>query len=115
VEVADADDWGNDFEAFRTALVDSAPAVTKLDPDSEDDSIGPYGGFDVTWQSPSAGTMTFGTQADLTVDGAVVPLGDYPRFDNPWTQVPFGQRHVEIADGSRWLVLDFDTWTRDVG
>jgi hypothetical protein len=112
VEVADAADWGGSFAAFRAALLAAEPQVTDLAPDG---SNGPYGGFDVTWTSPSAGAMTFGNHTPFTVDGQPVALDDHPRFDNPWTQVAFGDRVVDIAEGPRSLVLDFDAWTRHVG
>ena len=57
------------------------------------------GGFDVTWDSPTEGPLTFGsTVAPLTVKGAVVPIDNYPRYDNPWSQTPFDAQVVKIAD-----------------
>ena len=48
----------------------------------------------------------------VTVDGAEVALDAYPRYDNPWTTVPFDADEVAITAGRFALGLDFTTWTR---
>ena len=51
--------------------------------------------------------------ADLILDGEVIPLDGYPRFDNPYTRVDFDSRVYEIEfDGMR-LKLDFESGTRE--
>ena len=72
----------------------------------------PYGEFEVTWDSPSQGALDFGTQGPLTVDGTEVALDGYPRYENPWTTVPFDADDLSIAAGRFSLGLDFATWTR---
>jgi hypothetical protein len=108
VEVADANDWAS-FAAFRAAYEGSSPVVTELPPGAGE---GPYGGFDVTWTSPSQGELSFGSQGPLTVDGVEVAIDGYPRMDNPWTQTAFGSDQVGIDIGRARLDLDFATWTR---
>jgi hypothetical protein len=83
--------------------------VTELAPGG---GIGPYGGFDVSWTSPSEGALTFGSLAPFTVDGTPVALDGYPRYDNPFTQTAFLADQVALAAGERELLLDFATWTR---
>ena len=56
------------------------------------------GGFDVAWDSPTEGAITFGSAAPLTVGGTVVPIDAYPRYDNPWSRTPFDADVVRIAD-----------------
>jgi hypothetical protein len=43
----------------------------------------------ITYHSPTQGVLSFGWQGPLTQNGSVVPLGDYPRYDNPYLQSPF--------------------------
>ncbi len=50
------------------------------------------GGFDVAWDSPTEGPLTFGQTAPLTVKGAAVPIDAYPRYDNPWSTTAFDAR-----------------------
>ena len=70
-------------------------------------------GLDVTFDSPGNGTLSFGWSNDLILDGEVIPLDGYPRFDNPYTRVDFDSRVYEIEfDGMR-LKLDFESGTRE--
>jgi hypothetical protein len=48
------------------------------------------------------------------VDGEVKPISDYPRMENPYTTVPFGETRYVVADRDYELVLDFDTDQREV-
>ncbi len=72
------------------------------------------GGFDVAWDSPTEGPLTFGTTAPLTAQGAVVPIDGYPRYDNPWSHTPFDARTLTIADRAGGVTLDFTTGRRTV-
>jgi hypothetical protein len=108
VEVADAEQYAS-FDAFQDAIEATPPVVTELAPGG---GIGPYGGFDVSWTSPSEGALTFGSLAPFTVDGTPVALDGYPRYDNPFTQTAFLADQVALAAGERELLLDFATWTR---
>jgi hypothetical protein len=46
------------------------------------------------------------------VDGEAHPLADYPRMDNAFSRVEFGETRYEISDGEYGLVIDFDTGLR---
>ncbi len=61
-----------------------------------------------TYRSPSCGEMTFGWNRELTVNGRLVSVHDYPRYDNPFCQASFPSSRFDIrCDGHR-TVLDFD-------
>lgn len=96
------------FAAFRAAIAASTVSATPL----PRTPVGLPGGFDVSYESPSQGRITFGWNAPLTVRGEEVPIAGYPRRDNPWAQTEYGARTTEIAvDGYR-IALDFAAGTR---
>ncbi|HKY66765.1 MAG TPA: hypothetical protein VJM49_10365, partial [Acidimicrobiales bacterium] len=68
--------------------------------------------FDVTYASPSSGSLAFGQSGPFTVDGAEVALHGTNRFDNPFGTTPFGSPTVDIAEAGATLSLDTDAWTR---
>jgi len=103
VECGRAADWGS-FAAFRMAIAAAEVVVTPLGPGQES---GIADGFDVAYASPSRGRITFGWHAPLVVDGVEQPLRDFPRFDNPFAQVPFDASRVEIAAEGWGVRLDF--------
>ena len=103
IEMGSEAEWGS-FEAFREAIVASAVVTTPV-PDQEGD--GQSDGFDVVYQSPSQGEITFGWNSPLVVGGQEIPLRDYPRYDNPFVQTEFGETRYEVSDGEYHLVLDF--------
>lgn len=109
VEVGDAATAGS-FEEFRAGLA-AAPIEVEPRPSRPD---GLPGGFDVRYTSPAEGVLAWGTDGPFSVDGEEVAVDGYPRFDNPWAQVPFDSRRVEIADGDHRLVLDFESGRREV-
>ena len=98
------------FADFRDAVLGRAVQVSPRPATP----AGLPGGFDVAWDSPTEGPLTFGTTAPLTVKGGVVPIDSYPRYDNPWSQTPFDSPVVKIADRASALVLDFSTGRRSV-
>ncbi|MGH7789607.1 MAG: hypothetical protein ACRERC_22235 [Candidatus Binatia bacterium] len=108
VECAQAVDWES-FAAFRTAIAAAPVRVTALPP------LGTLaGGYDVAYDSPSIGALTFGWEAPLTVEGSEVPIAGYPRYDNPWSTAAHGGRRTVInADGFS-LTLDFEPAQRTV-
>lgn len=108
-QVGDAARFGS-FERFRAAVLDHPVGVTPLPVGGD----GLPGGFDVTWQSPTEGALTFGTHAPMTVRGAVVPIDGYPRYDNPWSHTAFDAPVVRIADREGGVTLDFATGRRTV-
>ncbi|MEL7209692.1 MAG: hypothetical protein AAGK32_15900, partial [Actinomycetota bacterium] len=108
VEVGDAATWGS-FEEFRAAVVAADVDVTTR-PAGD---AGLPGGFDVTYESPTEGTMAFGWTGPLTVDGEEIELTGGPRIDNPWARVEAQATRYDISDGDARLVLDFDAGTRE--
>jgi len=60
------------------------------------------------YESPSRGLVEFGWDAPFVVDGARIPLDDYPRFDNPYCETDFGATRYELGYGDERLDVDFD-------
>src|SRR5262245_15612877 len=110
VECGRAADWDS-FDAFRGAIARAALTVTPR-PSTEPSPLS--AGFDVVYESPSQGRITFGSTGDFTVGGRVVPLRDFPRFDNPFAQVRFPAAQIDLAHDGYALHLDFSTPSRVV-
>ena len=68
--------------------------------------------YDVEYESPSAGLLTFGWDAPFTVNGSEVSLFHDLRHDNPWAQTEFNQRLTRIEDTELAVVLDFENGVR---
>ena len=98
------------FHDFRGRVAASAPAITVRPPTE----TGLPGGFDVTYDSPSQGRVTFGWEAPLTVDGVEIPQRDFPRYDNPWSQTAFNTSLTAIDIDGFGVRLDFSAGTREV-
>ncbi len=109
VEVGSAADWGS-FAAFRAAVGSAFVAVRSLGPSTS--GVSP--GYDVTYDSPSAGELSFGWSAPFTVNGNVEPQSSFPRFDDPWARVPFTSQRVSIDAAPYGVELDFAAKTRAV-
>jgi len=107
VECGRAADWG-DFAAFQAALGGREPVVTPREGEALPDGVerGPV--FDIVYDSPSVGRVTFGWLGPFTVDGVERPLAGGPRFDSAWTDAPFDGQRVRVVDplGGDTLVLD---------
>jgi hypothetical protein len=109
VECGNADTAGT-FAEFRAHVGASVPAITVL-PATQG---GQPGGFDVVYDSPSQGHVTFGWEAPLTVAGVEIPQHGFPRYDNPWSQTPFDSQVADVARDGFGVHLDFIAATRDV-
>ncbi len=107
VECGRTADWPS-FAAFRAAITAAPVTVMPLPPLTG----GLPGGFDVAYDSPSAGALTFGWDAPLTVAGIEVPIAGYPRYDNPWSTAEYGGRQTAIAAEGFSLTLDFERGVR---
>ena len=107
-QVGDAKTFG-DFTAFRSAVLAHDPVVT---PRPATDGLA--GGFDVSYDSPTEGTVTFGSTGALTVEGAEVALDTGKRYDNPWAVAGFDTPQITIADKAGDLRLDFSRAERSV-
>lgn len=108
IEAGRAADWGS-FAAFRAAVA-AAEVIVQPNPPAN----GLPQGFDVFYDSPSQGPMSFGWTTPFIARGSVVPLGDFPRRDNPWAQTAHASPQASIdVDGYR-IDVDFEAGTRIV-
>ena len=114
VEVGTEGEWGS-FAGFRAAIL-AAPLVVTTWPGD----VAPGGGpirhqhFDVAFDSPSLGLVTFGWDAELTVAGQPISIRDYPRFDNPWLQMERGASDASMRAGPFRVQHDWPSGTRSV-
>jgi hypothetical protein len=104
VECGNRADWES-FAAFRTAISAAAVEVTPRP--------GFQQGFDVVYESPSQGRVTFGWEAPFTVKGSEISTSG-KRFDNPWSQTELDARVTEIEAEGFGVSLDFDRARRNV-
>jgi hypothetical protein len=105
-EVGNAERWGS-FDAFVDAVAAAPVGVHDLG------SVGEVSqGFEVSYGSPTEGTMAFSWTGPLTVDGAEVPLHGTARYDNRFGTTAFGETRVEVSDGRTSLTVDPTTGTR---
>ncbi len=105
IECGSASQWGS-FAAFRAAIENAAITVDPV-PDQRGDGM--PDGYAVVYESPSQGVMEFDWHGPLVVAGLEVPIAEYPRYDNPFVQTPFGSDRYEIEYDAYRLVLDFAT------
>jgi hypothetical protein len=71
-------------------------------------------GLDVQFDSPGNGLLEFSWTGAFILDEEEVPLSDFPRFDNPYAQVEFGDLVYEIIYQDQCLILDFEQGTREI-
>jgi hypothetical protein len=97
VECGDASHAGSfaDFQnAIRNAAVTVNPVTTGLPPRAR----APF--FEVTYDSPSQGPISFSWTGSFVVNGHEVSLTDYPRMENPWTNVGFEDQDLAIVSSA---------------
>jgi len=68
----------------------------------------------VSYQSPSRGLLEFGWRGPLRQDGQIVPLDNYPRYDNPYLRVNFPAGEIHVRHGEHWLRLNWSDAEREV-
>jgi hypothetical protein len=107
VQVGDAGEWES-FSAFADAVTTAPPSVTPRPPGAD----GLPAGFDVTYQSPTQGTIAFSSAGPLTVDGTEAPLHGTDRSSTPFGVVAAGAGQIELRDGPATLSLDTIHWIR---
>lgn len=73
-----------------------------------------FDGLNVRYASPSQGLLEFGWEGDLRRNGQTIPLRDYPRYDNPYAQVDFPAKVIEVNLGEHGLRLDWNRALRQV-
>jgi hypothetical protein len=91
-EVSREADAGS-FAAFQSAIAAATVTVTPRGPASPD---GISQGFDVVYESPSQGHVTFGWEAPLTRRGEEIPLRGPGRLDNPWAHVETDPKDILV-------------------
>jgi hypothetical protein len=101
VEVGREQDYGS-FDAFRNAILAAKVDIVSLG----GKPTGESNGFDVTYESPSKGTMTFGWTKPLTVKGVQVPQGVPLRFDNPWSHTALNPTEIVFERAGIGMKLD---------
>lgn len=94
------------FAAFVAAVTASSPAVTPL-PAADGSAHTGKDGFDVDYQSPSAGAVSVGWNQPFTVGGVEQAIRDYPRWDSPWTHVDFDSWRYRVVAGNASIDHDF--------
>jgi len=66
-----------------------------------------YEGVKVSFDAPGIGSVSFGWTGPLTVNGAEIPLKNYPLFDNPYAHSEFDSGVITLTGGAAEQVLDF--------
>jgi hypothetical protein len=54
----------------------------------------------VTYDSPSQGPISFSWTGPFVVNGHEVPLADYPRMQNPWTDIAFEDQDLALVSSN---------------
>jgi hypothetical protein len=111
VEVGTADRWGT-FATFRSAILAADPVVTATPGPiraSSADITWKHQRFQVAYDSPSQGLVTFGWDDPFTVAGEEMPLDGYPRFGNPWIRMRRGDPTAMMYSDP---ALVFHDWPR---
>ena len=68
----------------------------------------------VEFDAPGVGKAAFGWSDSLTVNGEEISLDGYPRWDNPYSHVPFNSRVFDITHEGNRLYLDFENLIRKI-
>jgi hypothetical protein len=69
-------------------------------------------GTEVAFESPSQGKMKFGWRSPLMVEGKKQDIGQYKRYDNPFSNVEWQAKSAEIEYQGHRLFLDFQSASR---
>jgi hypothetical protein len=91
-ELGDKPEYG-DFQAFIERILQA--------------EVRYYGNRRISYQSPSQGHLTFGWNEPLRQNGRTVLLRDYPRYGNPYSQVPFPSDQITISLENETLHLNW--------
>ena len=99
-ELGSATDYA-DFDAFKAAILGAS-----LIADAE--------ALTVDYESPSQGRLVLGWDGPLLQDGDTLDVGDYPRYENPYSSSAFPGDVISFELGRQSLRLDFANRTREV-
>lgn len=68
----------------------------------------------VSYDSPSQGRVEFGWNRPFCIDTKEMPLRHRFRYDNPYSQVEFDPKIIEVKKGDEWLSLELDGYKRSL-
>jgi hypothetical protein len=71
-------------------------------------------GLDVEFHSPGNGVVKFGWDGPLSVNGGIVELDNYPRYDNPYVQADFESNKIHVQANDKELYLNWETGERRI-
>lgn len=71
-------------------------------------------GMNVEFHSPGNGVVKFGWEGALTVDGEIINVDDYPRYENPYVQAEFDPTEIHIQANGKALYLNWETIERRI-
>jgi hypothetical protein len=100
-------DWGS-FDAFKNAILAAKIEITNLG----GKPTGESNGFDVLYESPSRGAMTYGWNKPLAIKGAEAVQGTKLRYENPWSQTALNPTMIKFEDAGYGIALDLVHGTR---
>jgi hypothetical protein len=66
----------------------------------------------VRFDAPGIGVLEMAWTGEPTLNGGPIPVSDFPRFENPYCQAPFGARTLRIDFAGANLLHDHDLGTR---
>jgi len=69
-------------------------------------------GINVEFHSPGNGAVKFSWEGPLTVDGEVVTVEDYPRYDNPYVRAEFDPNEIHVQVKGKELYLNWEAGER---
>ncbi len=72
-----------------------------------------FSGMNVRYQSPAIGAIKFGWHQALSVDNVEVPLNDFGRYDNPYSQTDFNADKITITAAEHALTLNWRTLEKE--
>ena len=96
----------------RMVAREIVPQPEEAPPTAAEPEVSGAGEVDVSWESPSAGTISFGWAAPLVVAGTEQPIDEFPRHESPWGSVNRLDTRHRFAVGEAVLDLDFDRMIR---
>ena len=72
-----------------------------------------FSGMNVRYQSPAVGAIRFGWDQALSVDNVEIPLNDYRRYDNPYSQTDFNADEIKVTAGEHVLTMNWTSGERE--
>ena len=68
-----------------------------------------FSGLNVEYQAPGLGLVRFGWDQQFSVDGEIVNVEEYPRYDNPYVQAAFDPNEIHVRAKNSALYLNWET------